>query len=340
MSTAVTPQEIGTKMGAMGYLPVALFGAIMALSSLAVAWRIAHTYFSAPQWVGEFIGYAAMLGFVGFVGLVVGYAVKMWSSFDLVKAEFNHPIAGSLFGTPLICLLLLPILLAEISIPLARIVWVLGTVGMTLFAWMIVHRWMSVQLHVEHTAPAWIIPVVGMINVPLAVPMLHFQTIHGVMIFSLAVGLFFAIPLFTMIFSRLMFQAPMPKTLQPSLMIVVAPFAVGFSSYVTTIGEIDAFAEALLMLMLFLLAVVIGRLWSLVGCCPFRVAWWSVSFPLASSASAAMRYAANEQNEYANGIAIFLLALASCVILGLLARTLLGILRGELRTLTGDLSAR
>lgn len=49
MSTAVTPQEIGTKMGAMGYLPVALFGAIMALSSLAVAWRIAHTYFSAPS---------------------------------------------------------------------------------------------------------------------------------------------------------------------------------------------------------------------------------------------------------------------------------------------------
>jgi tellurite resistance protein len=50
----------------------------------------------------------------------------------------------------------------------------------------------------------------------------------------------------------------MPTTLQPSLMIVVAPFAVGFSSYVTTIGQIDAFAEALLMLMLFLLAVVIG----------------------------------------------------------------------------------
>jgi tellurite resistance protein len=131
----------------------------------------------------------------------------------------------------------------------------------------------------------------------------------------------------------------MPTTLQPSLMIVVAPFAVGFSSYVTTIGQIDAFAEALLMLMLFLLAVVIGRLWGLAGCCPFRVPWWSVSFPLAPSAFAAMRYAAYEQNEYANGIALFLLTLASSVILGLLARTVLGILRGELRTLTGDLTA-
>jgi tellurite resistance protein len=52
-----------------------------------------------------------------------------------------------------------------------------------------------------------------------------------------------------------------------------------------------------------------------------------------------MRYAAYEQNEYANGIALFLLTLASSVILGLLARTVLGILRGELRTLTGDLTA-
>jgi hypothetical protein len=47
-----------------------------------------------------------------------------------------------------------------------------------------------------------------------------------------------------------------------------------------------------------------------------------------------MRYATYAQNGYADGIAISLLALASVVIFGLLLRTLLGIVRGELRTLT------
>ncbi|BFT63470.1 SLAC1 anion channel family protein [Pseudomonas moorei] len=336
MSTVVTPREIDTKIGAMGYLPVALFGSIMGLSSLTVAWRLAHAYFGTPQWVSEYIGYTAMLCFVAMIG---GYAIKLWSSFDLVRAEFSHPVAGNMFGTPLISLLLLPILLADISLPLARIFWVLGTVGMTVFAWFIVNRWMSVRQHVQHTTPAWIIPVVGMINVPLAVPALHLQSMHGLMIFSLAIGLFFAVPLFTLIFSRLMVGDPMPTTLQPSLLFLVAPFAVGFSSYVTTVGHIDAFAESLFMLMLFLLAVLLGRLLSLAGCCPFRIAWWSVSFPLASSSSAAMRYATYAQNGYADGIALSLLALASVVIFGLLLRTLLGIVRGELRTLTGDLTA-
>jgi tellurite resistance protein TehA-like permease len=173
----------------------------MGLSSLTVAWRIAHAYFGTPQWVSEYIGYTAMLCFLAMVG---GYAIKLWSSFDLVRAEFNPPIAGNMFGTPLISLLLPPILLADINLPLARIFWVLGTVGMTVFAWFIVNRWMSVRQRVHHTSPAWIIPVVGMINVPLAVPALHLQSMHGLMIFSLAIGLFFAVPLFTLIFSRLM----------------------------------------------------------------------------------------------------------------------------------------
>jgi tellurite resistance protein len=154
------------------------------------------------------------------------------------------------------------------------------------------------------------------------------------MILSVAVGLFFAVPVFTLIFSRLLFEAPMPDALQPTVMILLAPFSVGFSSYVVTVGRIDLFAQSLYFLMLFLLAVVAGRLKILRRCCPFRVSWWAVSFPLAASTIAALKFAAFDPNWFTVGIAWVLLALTTLTIAGLLVRTLVGVAQGELRTLS------
>jgi len=158
--------------------------------------------------------------------------------------------------------------------------------------------------------------------------------LHAVMVFGLAVGLFFAVPLFTLIFSRLLFEEPMPDALRPTLMILIAPFAVGFSAYTTTTGATDLFAEALYVLTLFMLAVLLSRLWQLPVCCPFRVSWWAVSFPLAATAITALKYAAAADNLLADGIAVAALALATLVIAGLAVRTLAGVARGELRSLT------
>jgi tellurite resistance protein len=329
---AIANQPPAAHTGTLSYLPVALFGSVMGLSGLAVAWRFSHTQFGTPLWIAHLIGIVAI---AAFLLQASGYAIKAVTDFTSVRAEFNHPIAGNMFGTPLISLLLLPLLLADFNLTLARVTWVIGAIAMTIFAWLIVMRWMTVQQKNTHATPAWIVPVVGMIDVPLAVPSLGwFDTLHGVMVFATAVGLFFAIPLFTLIMARLMFEEPIPDAMQPALLIIAAPFAVGFSAYVTTVGQIDGFAEALYMLMLFMLAVLLGRLRKLAHCCPFRVAWWAVSFPLAASANAALHYAAHAQHLAANVIAIVLLAIATIVIIGLLARTIIGIARGELRTLS------
>ncbi len=154
------------------------------------------------------------------------------------------------------------------------------------------------------------------------------------MVLALAVGLFFAVPLFTLIFSRLLFEPPMPDALKPSLLILVAPFAVGYSTYTLTAGHTDLFAEALFMLTLFMLAVLLGQLRNLPLCCPFRVSWWAVSFPLAACSIAALRFAGAEPGVVTDAIALALLGLATLVIGALLGRTLLGIFKGELRTLS------
>ena len=316
---------------AVDYLPVGLFGSVMGLTGLSVAWRLAHAQFGAPEWISQAIGAIAV---IVFVALVIGYGGKVVTAPNAVKAEFRHPIAGNLFGTILISLLLLPIVVAPVALRLAQGLWVLGALGMFAFAWMIVTRWMSDRQQVAHATPAWIIPVVGLLDVPLALPSLGLPPMHGIMVAALAIGLFFAVPLFTLIFSRLVFEPPMPDALQPTLLILVAPFAVGVSTYAVTVGTIDLFAEALYALTLFVLAVLLNRMRYVVLCCPFRVAWWAVSFPLAASAIASLRIAAAQPSWATNLIAALLLTLATVTIAGLLGRTLLGLVRGELRTLS------
>jgi tellurite resistance protein len=315
----------------LDYLPVGLFGSVMGVTGLSVAWRLAHARYGAPEGVSLAIAAVAV---TAFVLMVIGYTTKLLTAFGAVRQEFHHPIAGNLFGTVLISLLQLPIVLAPVARLVAQGMWVLGAAGMLIFAWLIVSRWMTDRQQVAHATPAWIIPVVGLLNVPLALPALGFPPLHGLMVATLAIGLFFAVPLFTLIFSRLLFEPPLPAALRPSLLILVAPFAVGYSAYTVTAGQTDLFAEALYALTLFVLAVLLGQLRDLPLSCPFRVSWWAVSFPLAASSVAALRFATARPGLVPDTIALALLALATVVIAGLLIGTLVDISRGGLRNLS------
>lgn len=315
----------------LSYLPVGLFGSVMGLAGLSLAWRQAAGLFGVPAWPAQALAAAALLAFCVLAG---AYATKAVASSSAVRAEFASPVAGPLFGTPIVSLLLLPLFLAGYSLPLARAVWCLGAVSMTVLAGLMVDRWIGQRQQTAHAVPSWIVPVVGMIDIPLAVPALEWPQLQPVMMFALAVGLFFALPLFTIILSRLMFEAPIAPSVQPSLLILVAPFAVGFSAYATTAGSIDRFAQSLYMVMLFLLAVMLRRLRHLPKCCPFRVAWWSASFPLAASAAAALRYAAYWRDGWSGAVAAALLAIATGVVLAMLVRTIKGVFSGELQHLS------
>ena len=92
------------------YLPVGLFGSVIGLTGLSVAWRLAHARYGTPDRIADGIGALAVLAFVA---VLAGYIAKSISAPAAVAAEFRHPIAGNLFGTILISLLLLPIVLAR-----------------------------------------------------------------------------------------------------------------------------------------------------------------------------------------------------------------------------------
>lgn len=327
MNTAPT-EAAAVPATTLHYLPVGLFGAVMGNIGLAVAWRLAASRYGAPAWIGDALAVVALLAFLA-VG--TAYAVKALRGFDAVRREFAHPVASNLFGTPLIALLLLPVLLAPLQLDLARAVWVAGAVGMAAFSWSITSRWLSERQAM--ITPALLIPVVGLLDVPLALPTLGWQSLHGVMVFAVAVGLVFGLPLLGMVLTRLMREEALPAPLQPTLLLLSAPFSVGFSAYTATVGHIDLFAEGLVMVMFFALAIVAGRLRALVATQPFRLSWWAASFPLAAATLAALRYAGHAAHPVADGLALLLLAITTACVAVFAAQTLRAVFKGELGTL-------
>src|SRR3954467_5201669 len=91
-------------MGANGvsflqFMPVSLFGAVMGLSALCFAWRLADGLWHVGGMVGEVIGWTAL---VVFVLVAVSYTVKWVRYQALVVREFNDPVSVGFFSTVII----------------------------------------------------------------------------------------------------------------------------------------------------------------------------------------------------------------------------------------------
>lgn len=316
----------------LAHLPVGLFGSATGIGGLGAAWRLAHEYLGMPAWPSLVL---TALSLIAFALLLLAYAAKAATAPQAVRAEFVHPVSGKLFGLVPIALMLLPIPLAPMALNLAIALWATGAVLCLLFIGVALFRWMSARQQQEMALPAWMIPVAGPLNLPIALPALGLDGLHELAAFAFAVGLFFSVLLFALIFSRLLFQEAPPQQALPSLLILTAPFSIGYSAYRVVAGHTDLFGQSLYMVGLLLVCVLVPLLARLQRCCPFRVAWWAVGFPLAACTVSSLHFAAANPNRINQGIALVLLGLTTLVVLWLLVRTSLGIVRGEVRQLVG-----
>ncbi len=85
-----------------------------------------------------------------------------------------------------------------------------------------------------------------------------------------------------------MHHDPMPDKLTPSLIILVAPFEVGFLAYLNIKGQVDMFAAVLSYFGLFIFTITFLKVFR--RRLPFMLTWWAVGFPIAALANAALKY--------------------------------------------------
>ncbi|WP_332853943.1 SLAC1 anion channel family protein [Duganella sp. S19_KUP01_CR8] len=314
-------------MPSLRYLPVSLFGSVMSVAGLALAWRLASKTYGADIAVANALGIAAL---ALFAVLALSYLGKLLKHPELVKHEFSHPVIGSFFGTVGISVLLLSSVIGGYSAPAQLVVWSIGSVATLALSVVMISRLLNGNAAPTSVVPAWLIAGVGSLDIVVTGGALTAEWTHEVNLFAAAIGAVSALVFFVLIFSRLVHQEPLAAPMRPSKMILVAPFAVGFIAYVNLVHRVDMFAALLFYFALFLFAIIGYRL--AVKPAPFSPSWWAIGFPMAALSNAALIYANAVGGAGLQWIAAILLLLLTAAVLVLSLRTLWGLAAGRLLT--------
>lgn len=309
------------------YLPVSLFGSVMSIAGLALAWRQAAKAYNIDPAVSNGIGVVALLLFVV---LSVSYLAKLCRHPELVRQEFAHPVIGSFFGTVGISILLLSSLIGVYSAAVQLLVWGFGAALTLVLSGVMISRLLNGSAAPASVVPALLIAAVGSLDIVVTGAALPGAWTHEVNLLAAAIGGVSAIVFFVLIFSRLVHQAALADAMRPSKMILIAPFAVGFIAYVNLVHKVDMFAALLFYFGLFLFVIIGYRL--AVKRAPFSLAWWAIGFPMAALSNAALIYAGGTGSQALAWIAALLLLLLTVAIAVLSLRTLYALSRGHLLT--------
>jgi tellurite resistance protein len=306
------------------HFPIAWFAMIMGLSGLTIAWRKAEELMGLGVAVSPWLlGLSTLL----FVLLAVLYGAKALKYREAVAKEWAHPVKMNFVPTFSIALILLSIAWLPHSAPYSKLLWLLGAALHLVLTLHVITQWMHhSRFEIVHLNPAWFIPVVGNILVPIA-GVSHAPAEISWFFFS--IGVVFWPVLLTIIFYRVIFHGSLPERLMPTLFILIAPPAVGFLSYVKLTGGLDMLALVFYYSALFFTLLLFAQL-AWFARLKFFLSWWAYSFPLAAITVATFVMYELGGNLLFARLASILLGVATVVIAGLLLRTAVAVAKKEI----------
>lgn len=306
------------------HYPVTLHAVLMGVFGLTLALHAASAQFAWAEGASLVMLWLGIGAFAVISGI---YILKGLRHPGAVVGEWNHPVKLAFFPTISISLLLLSTALWSPFPDMARIVWVLGALGQGVLTISVIRSWISHRaFEVGHLNPAWFIPAVGNVVAPLAGAAMGYTDISW-LFFS--AGMIFWLILLVLVFNRLIFHMPLPGKLFPTMVILIAPPAVGFVSYTGLVGGLDPFAFVLLNSAYVFAALVLFELPKLRHM-PFALSWWALTFPLAALSVASFRFGIMDESPVHTGIGVVVLVGLVAIVAGLTLRTLLAATRGEI----------
>lgn len=288
--------------------PVSWFAVIMGMTGFTVAWHHAEILLALPVQPS-----LVLLGstIITFVILLALYLAKILRYPKQVKKEFSHPITLNFFPTVSIGLILMSIALLPCSTPVSLVCWATGALMHLAFTLHVLSAWLhQTHFEVSHVNPAWFIPVVGNILVPIA-GVEHASTEISWFFFS--IGLIFWLVLLTIIFYRMLFHQPLPARLLPTLFILIAPPAAGFISWLQLTGDLNAFARILYYVAIFLTLMLLTQVKRFLRL-EFFLSSWAYSFPMAAITIATFLIYEQLQMPFFKGLGMVLLMLLTLLI--------------------------
>jgi tellurite resistance protein len=298
------------------HFSISFFSIVLGLSGLALVFVKLSELFHSLYVVSQIL---TGVGLVSFLLVAMIFGIRLLRYPKVVAKEFAHPIKMNFYPLISKIFLIQSVIFLSFQKQVSLTFWLIGVVIQTIFIFSLVSTWIGPKnFEIHHINPAWFMPVVGSIMIPIAGVEHGYRELSW---FFFAIGFILWVVLFTIVMYRVIFHAPLAERLIPTLFILFAPPAIGFISYYKLTGSFDSFARVMFYFGIFLFILVVMQ-WRQFITIKFYLSWWAYSFPLAAlTVSTILMYRVSKIYFY-KSFAIGLAVVLSLVVLYLVFRTL------------------
>ncbi len=320
-SPSATPADTGSRLR---HFPVSFFAMVMGYAGLTLGWKRAEVlfqpWFAVSCWL-------ELLTAIAFVAVGVTYLQKVLAHRADVLEELRHPVKVNFFPTLSVAIILISLMIVERYFVAARVLWIVGTTAHLAFTVFVINAWIHRPgLELAQLNPAWFIPAVGNVLVPIAGVRFGHPELSW---FFFATGVVYWVVLLTLVMHRLIFLPALPERLQPTLFILVAAPAASFLGYVALSGAVDGFARILYYAAVAFALLLASNAMRFLRA-RFYLSAWAYGFPTTALTVATLVMAQMTHEPALAWLGAALLALATVLIAALTVRTAIGLARREL----------
>ncbi len=315
--------ENSQEISRLKFFPIMMYAVVMGLSGLTIAYQKATLWLGFPAFLGEIF---MVLTTTVFIIVSFVYAKKFFIYKVAVMSEFSHPVRINFFAAISISMLMLSIIYKESFPTVSAIFWYPGTLLHFYLTMHTIAFWINKNQQLDHSNPAWFIPIVGNVLIPVA-GVGFVDT--GLLLYFFSVGMFFWIILFAVLLNRIIFHHQLAIKFMPTLFILIAPPAVGFIAYIKMFGVIDTFALFLFNLALFFTLLVLFMYKNFIRI-KFFISWWAFVFPIAAMAISSMLMYHERGSQFLQLLSYVMLGATTVIVAIVAYQTILHMKKGEI----------
>ncbi|MFV8836470.1 SLAC1 anion channel family protein [Aquisalimonas sp.] len=303
-------------------LPLPLFAAVMGLSGLGLVWQAAGEHWGLPAPIAGAVG---LVSATVFVLLLAGYACKAVIAPRAVLEEIRHPVRINFLPAISISLILLGLQAQSTTPSVSLWLWGSGAALHLILTVGIVTRWLGGEQPAAALNPAWFIPAVGNVLVPLAAAPAGYAQLGW---FFFAAGILFWVVLGVMVFHRLITGPALEPPMRPTLAVLLAPPSVAFLAWHALTGDVGTAGTLLFYVAVMTALLVVAQLPAFARL-PFFPSWWAYTFPAAAFTVAVFHYS-DATGANVDMLLGLLTGAVTILLLGVSALTLRALYRGNL----------
>jgi len=274
------------------------FASVMGTGILAIASYLYSQYVPLLKDIAVVLFY---FNVVLFFALLIPWVLRWLLYKKNALSDLEHPILSNFYATIAIAMLVLSsnFIVIGKNMLVGEIFWFIGT-ALTIFFGLVTPFIMFKGEHVtiDHINPAWFIPPVGLIVIPIAGSLIISQYAGFMREFVLflnyfgwGTGFFLYIALFAICINRFILHRPLPNTLAPTVWINLGPIGAGTAALINLVNNSTFITMKEPFFVFGLIFWGFGIWWVLMAIImtlyyrkrlglPYALSWWAFTFPL------------------------------------------------------------